>query len=218
MTESTRRFARAVYGLDAVAQRVRDDQWESQSPCEAWVARDVLVHNAWAFEMNVWMCQGRAVSIPAGEGSAVETPTDDGFVFPVEIIEVAATLEEAFRADPLGAWNRARDGLLAAFDEPGVGSVRTRGPWGDTDVDSWLRFSIWDPLVHTWDLAEAVGQPAVVDDGLCVGALAAAREHDRRHNLRRGFVGDEQKPHDDTPLAKLIAFAGRDPAWRTWIT
>jgi uncharacterized protein (TIGR03083 family) len=216
MSLSTRRYVQAVYGLDAVAQRVGDSQWDAPSPCEAWVARDVLVHNAWSFELIVWMAEGRPVSVPPGEGGDVQTPTDDGFVFPTAVMDAYANLDAEFRADPLGAWSRARDRLVAVLDAPGVGAVRTRGPWGETDMDSWLKFGVWDPLVHTWDLAEAVGQVTAVDSGLCADALIQAQEHDRLHNLRRPFaVGDDREPENDTPLARLIAFAGRDPNWRT---
>jgi uncharacterized protein (TIGR03086 family) len=69
-----------------------------------------------------------------------------------------------------------------------------------------------DVLVHTWDLARAVGQTAALDDELCVRAYEAARASEFRR--ADGMIGEE------IPVAagasatdKLVAFYGRDPAW-----
>jgi hypothetical protein len=82
-------------------------------------------------------------------------------------------------------------------------------------MDTWLSFAVWDPIVHTWDLAEAVGQQTFVDARMCGLALEAARAFDAEHNLRRpGVVAPEVDTASDDPLECLLRFAGRDLDWR----
>ena len=46
MSENLRNFTKAIYGMDAVVQRVPVDAWDNGSPCEGWTARDVVGHQA----------------------------------------------------------------------------------------------------------------------------------------------------------------------------
>jgi hypothetical protein len=82
-------------------------------------------------------------------------------------------------------------------------------------MDTWLSFAVWDPVVHTWDLAEAVGQPTVVDSRLCELVLSAARTFDAEHNLRRpGVAAAEVQTSGADPVGRLLRPAGRDLGWR----
>lgn len=216
MSESIRRYVHAVYGLDAVVQRTPHDHWQSSSPCEGWVALDVVVHNALSLQMFANMARGIPSSVPAvAEGSGIPSPSDDGYVFEASVLDAASRLPAEYAAEPIACWNRDRDHLIAALDEPGVGERRTRSPWGETDMDTWLSFAVWDPIVHTWDLAEAVGQKTFVDPRSCELALEAARAFDAQHNLRRpGVVASEVETQSNDPLERLLRFAGRDLDWR----
>ncbi len=216
MSESIRRYVQAVYGLDAVVQRTSDDMWQHPSPCEGWAAVDVVVHNAWAFNMFVGMVHGRPASVPQpSDGGGVPAPSDDGYVLAPEVMATYAALTADYSTDPIGKWNRDRDELIAALDEPGAGRVQTRSPWGETDIDAWLAFGLWDPLIHSWDLAEAVGQPTIVDAGLCELALAAAVAFDAKHDLRRpGVANAKRPPSRSDALGRLLEFAGRALDWR----
>jgi uncharacterized protein (TIGR03086 family) len=216
VSESIRRYVQAIYGLDAVVQRTSDDAWQDPSPCEGWVAVDVVVHNAWASKMVVGMVHGQPASVPQPSGvDGVRAPSDDGYVLAPEWLAAYGALTEDYSSDPIVKWNRDRDELIAALDEPGAGRVQTRSPWGETDMDSWLAFGLWDPLVHTWDLAEAVGQPTIADPGLCELALVAARTFDAKHNLRRpGVANTERSPSRTDALGRLLEFAGRNLEWR----
>ena len=57
-------------------------------------------------------------------------------------------------------------------------------------MDTWLSFAVWDPIVHTWDLAEAVDQPTIVDSRSCELALSAARESWRYRSGCRAGIGN----------------------------
>jgi uncharacterized protein (TIGR03083 family) len=217
MSAEIRRYVHAVYGLDAVVQRIADDEWSKPSPCSEWVALDVVVHNGWALQMFTKMAHGApAAVLPPADGSGVRAPGDDRYVFADYVVEGLVRLGGEYAADPLGYWNRDRDALVEALDEPGVGGLVTRTPWGEeTDMDSWLGFALWDPLVHTWDLAEAVGQPTIVDLRLCELALRAARAHDAKYSLRRPGVAEPPiETSTSDPLDALLLFGGRNLDWR----
>jgi hypothetical protein len=82
-------------------------------------------------------------------------------------------------------------------------------------MDNWLGFAFWDPLIHTWDLAQAVDQPVIVDAQLCERALERAQAFDAEHNLRRpGVASAETSPPTPDALGRVLSFAGRDPAWK----
>lgn len=215
MTENFRGFVQAIYGFDAVVQRMTDGDWDRQSPCDAWVARDVVAHVAWTCELIARMAEGEPASVPtSAKRAGVFVLSDDGYEVDPTVLALYGEIDGQVRADALAQWNRSRSRCLGALDEPGVPARVTRSPWGETDMDRWLGFATWDPLVHTWDLARAVGQPVLVDAALCERALEQARRFDAEHNLRRpGVVGPMQETTRRDPLSQLLAFAGRDPDW-----
>jgi uncharacterized protein (TIGR03083 family) len=44
VTQNLRNCTKALYGFDAVIQRVPPDAWGADSPCEGWCVRDVVAH------------------------------------------------------------------------------------------------------------------------------------------------------------------------------
>lgn len=216
MTENFRRYVQALYGFDAVVQRIRDGEWDHQSPCEAWNARDVVVHVAWGCELFAQMAQGVSASVPAKDDrSGVPAPSDDGYEISPLVLASYLAINERSLTDPIGVWNRSRSVCLEALDQPGAPQMVTRSPWGETDMDSWLGFATWDPLVHTWDLARAVDQQVVVDAELCERALEHAQEFDAAHDLRRpGVASTATETTRTDALSRLLAFAGRDLDWQ----
>ena len=69
-----------------------------------------------------------------------------------------------------------------------------------------------DVLVHTWDLARAIGQSPALDPELC----RAAYDGVRASGLPRdsGMFGAEMPVAEDADEStRLIALYGRDPAW-----
>lgn len=215
MTENIRGFVQALYGFDAVVQRMTDSDWVRQSPCEAWVARDVVAHVAWTCELVARMAEGEPASVPvSADQPGGLSLSDDGHHLDPTVLALYAVIDGQIRADPHVQWNRSRSVCLEALDQPGVSGCVTRSPWGETDMDRWLGFATWDPLVHTWDLSRAAGQPVLVDPALCERALEQARDFDAVHNLRRpGVVGPVLEATRQDALSRLLAFAGRNLDW-----
>src|SRR5438309_457622 len=65
-------------------------------------------------------------------------------------------------------WGTARDAVLAAASEPGALDTVVTGPDGPTPLGRFLAvYMEVDTLVHTWDIARAVGADESLDEGLC---------------------------------------------------
>jgi uncharacterized protein (TIGR03086 family) len=122
-------FSQRIAGVDSGA-------WERPSPCEGWVARDVVRHLlSW---VPGFLESGAGVELSAG-------PDVD--------------------ADPAGAWEHLRAQLQAILDDPDRSAATfTNEHTGQHRVDDAIvQFVLGDVLVHTWDLARATGQDETLD-------------------------------------------------------
>jgi uncharacterized protein (TIGR03083 family) len=214
MSENSRAYATAVFGFDAVVQRVGSGDWSARTPCEQWDARDVLNHNIRVARWIIELTRGNSALVaPTGGASEIPGPLGDGSVFAPYLFSAPAVGPDD---DPAPAWNTARDAVLEAVDQPGALAVRSRSPWGHEVVDDFLGFAFYDPLVHTWDLAKAVGQRVHLDPSLTKRALHVIAHPGDGRNLRQpgSLAVAVTVPEDADAVTQLIAAAGRNPtAW-----
>lgn len=67
-------------------------------------------------------------------------------------------------------------------------------------------------VLHSWDLARAVGQPYVIDDATAAASLTFVEGFDPGGTP--GLFGPAVEVHAaSTPLERLVARSGRDPRW-----
>ena len=185
MSTNLRNYTKALYGFDAVIQRVPTDRWDADSPCVGWSARDVVIHACGVMQ---------AVAAMARTGESVLPATPD----PVD--------------DVLELWNTSRDDLLEALDHPHV-LRRVGNYWfGEGTIDDILAFSVWDQLGHSWDVARAVGVDAHISDDVAEASIAVISAN--ADMLRqRGLMGDPVEVPADAPAsARFLALTGRDPS------
>ena len=178
-------FPRALDGFEAAVNGVAQSRWSSPSPCAGWSAADVAGHVIGGLRGTEALARGRYE-----ENEEVEHPGS------------------AIGDDPLGAWRSARADMMAALDPSALARI-VPGPWGPMPLGEILERGSMEFLVHTWDLAHATGQAAVLDPGLVRDALGPARQFAL---LARGsgLVGPEcavAAGADD--LTKLLAIFGR---------
>lgn len=183
MSENLRNYTKALYGLDAVVQRVTDEQWGLDSPCEGWSALDVLAH-------NIGMC-----NMIAGfaSGTGASSPTDPEVV------------------DPQAEWAAVRDGVLTALDQQDVLSSRADTPWGNLTIDRFIGIVTVDPLTHTFDLARAVGQGIVLDETLAATGLAQLTAAGDSIRGAGRFDAAVEVADDASVTDKFVAITGRTP-------
>jgi uncharacterized protein (TIGR03086 family) len=171
---------------DAVAGA--DGNWDKPSPCAGWDARAVIEHVI-------------------------------GF-HDVLLLRPLRAKPQRPRDDPVRRWALTYDvlqGLLARrelFEDeveiPPVGN----NPATRLDLRQLVPALSQDVLVHTWDLARAVGADDRLDRDLCehfYGRLPA----DPESLARSGMFGHPIALANDADVqSKLLARLGRDPNWR----
>lgn len=184
MSQNLRNYTKALYGFDAVVQRVPADRWDAPSPCEGWSARDVLVHQVGVIDAVAQMARTGAVAWPDSAG-----PGDD----------------------PVGLWNACRDRFFDSVDRPDTIN-RVGSYWfGESPFDEVLAFAQWDPLVHAWDVAQAVGIEPCCSEEVAVASLATIAS--MAETLRgMGLMGAAVEVNPDADaMTTFLGLTGRDP-------
>lgn len=178
-------FPRALDGFEAALAGVARSRWSSPSPCAGWSAADVAGHVIGGLRGTEALAQGRYE-----ENEAAEHPGS------------------AIGDDPLAAWRLARADMMAALDPSALARL-VPGPWGPMPLGEILERSPMEFLVHTWDLAQATGQAAVLDPGLVRDALGPARQFAPLARMS-GLVGPECAVAEDADdLTRLLGIFGR---------
>lgn len=164
-----------------------DERWSAPAPCDGWTARDVVRH---VLEAN---------SIFFGL-----VDHDPG--------EPTCSVDD----DPGGAWEESRAAMERALGDPSVAAREFDGMFGRTVwAESIDRFLTDDVLVHSWDLARAMGldERLDADDVHRMYEELTGRDKAMQDAMRRPDVyGPPVKlPAGASEQDRLLAFTGRDP-------
>ena len=172
-------------GFAQATATVRDDEWDRPSMCTDWTIRDVVEH------------------VVGGDRFA-------------PILLDGGTLDEAIAAvvgvdhlgdDPIGAVADASAATRAAF----AGSLdrEVDHPVGTIPARRFIGFRIFDQLGHTWDIAEALGHPVVLDPAAVSIALAIV-EHEREMLAASSHFADATGDAAETdPQTRFLQTIGR---------
>ncbi len=184
MNDAAGRYRRLSEGFTARVEAVppADPRWEQPSPCADWTARGVVAHMVGTHVLFFGFIDHEVAPGPSA---------DD---------------------DPQAAWAYVRDAMQAALDDPDVAGREHDGMAGrvrwDASVD---RFINTDVLLHSWDLARALG----VDDRLDPDEVAVAYETCQGYGdaarSPQVFGPEVPVPADADAQDRLLGFAGRDP-------
>ena len=107
--------------------------------------------------------------------------------------------------DPEARWTLTVDALFAALARPGVLTAERA---------SLLGYLTTDVLVHTWDLAKAVGAEVTLDERLCQVGLDRAVANRARFEASDMFAGPVPVPDYASVQDRLLGLFGRDPGWQ----
>ena len=184
MSQQSRNYTKALYGFDAVVQRVPSDAWDADSPCTGWCARDVVAHAAGVMNAIETMARTGENALPG-----MPDPGDD----------------------PVALWNRSLDSLLEALDTPGALDRRGNYWFGESSIDDILAFSVWDPLGHAWDLGQATCLQAHGSDAVAEASMAVIGANaDMLRDM--GLMADPVEVPDDAPAyTRFLGLIGRNP-------
>ncbi|MCP3805072.1 TIGR03086 family metal-binding protein [Allokutzneria sp. A3M-2-11 16] len=117
-------------------------------------------------------------------------------------------------ADPVAAWKRHVADIQAILDDP-AGRVLSNPHTGDRPVDEAIdQFYTADVWMHRWDLAKALGREPDLGEQRCADALAGMASVEQMLRDSGQFGSAVPVAHDAPAQDRLMAFIGRDPAWR----
>ena len=186
----------------ALVAAVRDDQLTAPTPCPRYAVGDLLEHLG-----------GLALAFTA---AATKTPLE----LPAG---VDATLGDAARLphDWRTAVPSRLTSLAAAWTDPGAWDGTTQA--GPVEMPSSLAglVALEEVVVHGWDLARSTGQPYDVDRATLEVLVELLVDFAPPDDPDHPVVNDGTLPFgpaipvpDDAPLLdRVVALAGRDPAW-----
>ncbi|OBG12048.1 TIGR03086 family protein [Mycolicibacterium celeriflavum] len=186
--------------VDIVAGVTRDDL-ALPTPCAGWDLGDLLTH------MTVQHNGFAAAARGSGADLAVWDP---------------ATVADAVRADPAGAYAAAAADVLEAFSADGVPDATFALPEFGKDAavpgSMAIGFHFVDYVVHGWDVARSLGVPfalpAEVIEAVLPLALAVPdgdiRDMDNSP-FAHAVTQDEEVASD---LDRVLRHLGRSPGWR----
>ncbi|GAA1938388.1 TIGR03086 family metal-binding protein [Amycolatopsis minnesotensis] len=137
------RFVAASTGFDRLLAAVRPAQWDAPTPCAEWKVRDLVNH----------MTSGNRNYV-----SLVDGGTAAGYL--------AGRDADALGADPIGAFRGSVRDCADAFARPGALARVLDYPLGRVVGSQALAVRTADSIVHTWDLARAIGVDDTLDAGL----------------------------------------------------
>src|SRR6266508_4658488 len=127
-------FADAIDGFGRRLDKVGAEQWTAATPCADWDVRTLVNHVV-----------GELLWVP----SLLEGRT---------IAEVGDRFDgDVLGDDPLVTWTSAAAEALAAASQPGVQERTVHLSFGDFPGSEYLGQVTSDVILHSWDLARAVG-------------------------------------------------------------
>jgi uncharacterized protein (TIGR03086 family) len=126
-------------------------------------------------------------------------------------IELAALDVEA---DPVAAWKQHVTDIQGVLDDP-AGRVLSNPYTGAKPVDEAIgEFYTPDVWMHSWDLAKALGREPDLGQERCSATLAGMRPIEQVLRDSGQFGAAVPVAPGASPQDQLMAFIGRDPAWR----
>ncbi len=137
---------RAVTAAGAIVASVRPDDLSGPTPCDDWTVRDLIDHMS-------------GVCFAHAEGLA-------GAAFDRH------RLGTLFGPEPVATFDAASIRALTAYQEPDALARSLIMPWGSMAATTMVKLLVIELLLHTWDLATALGRPFAMDEDLAEQAIA----------------------------------------------
>jgi uncharacterized protein (TIGR03086 family) len=180
MTELQDRYRQVSNGFDAAVKAATPDKWDAQSPCEQWTARDVVAH-------VVAGHRGVVAGVKGGESKPLGADED-----------------------PKEAWEEASRSIDEITRDPNALAKEIDGPVGKMPAGQIIgRFVTMDLLVHTWDLARAVGADERFDEDSVRHAYEALKPMDEMIRQPNVFGPKVEPPRDADLQTEFLYFLGR---------
>ncbi len=178
--------------LHAAATMINETNGKAPTPCTEWTVTQVLQHAAG--DQLAW-----AAALGTGAG-----PADNPFAPSGQLEGGVNGLLDPALATARTAW------AAIGPDRP---AVPTPLPAGELPVSVAAAACALDAAVHAWDIAAALGQPALLSDDLAEQLLPARAiiEPLRQFGVYAAALSPQPA---DGHAPELLRYLGRDPQWR----
>ena len=182
MSDISDRYKTVAAAFGERVRQVPEDRWDAPTPCDGWVARDVVRHLAeWvpAFFCGTWDLETPAI------------PSAD--------------------VDPVGAWEVTDAFCQSCLDDPALASSTRETPVGTKSFEgAFEMIALSDVVIHTWDLARATGLDETLEPAEVRRLLAGMSN--LPDEMRGDFFGPKIELLDDADdQSKMLAYSGRRP-------
>jgi uncharacterized protein (TIGR03086 family) len=197
MSDIAYRYRLLSDGFLARIQAAPANRWDAASPCQGWTARDVVAHVINGHRGILAMVNGKPPA--AADGVGISSMAD------APQVEPGADLAIAFK--------RCRNDMHAMLSDPDRAVTRLPGgPLGPVPAEQAAdTLGSLELLVHTWDLARAVGG----DEKLVPELVARTHQSLLPHYAGLWATGAFQPsipaPDDADPQIAFLYFVGRQP-------
>lgn len=182
-------LARALSGFEHHLAAVSERDWERPTPCADWDLRALVGH---VLGEVLWIP-------PLVEGQTIE---DVGNRFDGDVIGT----------DVRAAWRSAANTALVATDHPEAYTRTVHLSFGDFPGSYYLGQVTSDVIIHTWDLAKALGHDDRLDDGL-VAFVDATLMPEIEAWRSAGVLGPIAEGGGDNAQDRMLRATGRSPDW-----
>jgi uncharacterized protein (TIGR03086 family) len=187
MDALTDHHRRAASGFARLVASIAPDQWAAPTPCTSWSVRDLVNHLT---------------------SEALWTP-------PLLAGRSLAEVGDAFDGDVLGddPAPAHRDAVIAAIDAVDAADLDrlVELSFGRVPARIYVEQLFIDHLVHTWDLARAIGADERLPEDLVAACLAVFAPQEDGYRAA-GVIGPRVATSRTDPQSRLLAAFGRDPA------
>jgi uncharacterized protein (TIGR03086 family) len=180
MTDVQDGYRQVSNAFDLAVRAAAPDKWAAQTPCDEWKARDLVAH----------VVEGHRGVIAAVRGGESKPMSAD--------------------EDPRRAWEEASRTIDEITGDPETLAKEIDGPTGKMPAGQVIgQFVTMDLLVHTWDLARAVGANERLDEDSVRRAYEALKPMD--DVIRQPYVfGPKLDPPAGADLqTEFLYFLGR---------
>ena len=181
MSETAQRYRKVAVQFTRRVEAVPDGAWDNPSPCEGWLARDVVGH------LVDW--------VPAflRHYAGVELP-------PVPPVAEG----------PVEAWAVLCAAIQQTLEDSETAGREFDSPAGRMTVEQAVaQFVTGDVLVHTWDLARATGLDETLDAEEVHRMVDGMEPYDEAMRASGHYGPRVQVPDDADEQTRLLAFMGR---------
>ena len=175
---------RSLTNTTRLVRGVRDEQWTAPTPCAAWNVGALVNHATWVVEMFGNAAQGR----PPATGRE----------------------DRVLGADPKGDFDRAARDAIEAWRARGLDGTITI-PLGEVPAAMGIRINTVDAFIHGWDLAQATGQDAQLDEDLAAVLYEFTEPLVPPSPRGDNFGPVVEVPEDANAVDRLLAYSGRKP-------